>query len=227
MNASSRGIDRWGVTFDEPTLVADAGLIVPATLMVRLGLEALVNEVVVRLRTGWGPGPTGVTARSSPTRTPPDRRGRAFHRRHATVELAIWDLKEGRGRGTAPRGGSSPTPPGSPAACSPTIWCGGPPGSAAITSLWSITSHDELCDLRDRSSVVSAIYRLFTWSVGGSTVKKGAALREGLGPGGSRSQVLFIASHIPLSRCLTPSTIATSNNFADSGHASLAQIKCL
>ncbi len=27
----SRGIDRIGVTFDEPSLVADAGLIVPAT----------------------------------------------------------------------------------------------------------------------------------------------------------------------------------------------------
>jgi hypothetical protein len=34
------------VTFDDPTLVADAGLIVPATLMVRLGLEALVNRRV-------------------------------------------------------------------------------------------------------------------------------------------------------------------------------------
>jgi len=42
----SRGIDRIGVTFDEPSLVADAGLIVPATLMVRLGLEALVNRLV-------------------------------------------------------------------------------------------------------------------------------------------------------------------------------------
>jgi hypothetical protein len=42
----SRGIDRIGVTFDEPSLVADAGLIVPATLMARLGLEALVNQMV-------------------------------------------------------------------------------------------------------------------------------------------------------------------------------------
>ena len=46
MSPVSRGIDRIGVTFDEPTLVADAGLIVPATLMVRLGLEALVNQMV-------------------------------------------------------------------------------------------------------------------------------------------------------------------------------------
>jgi Transposase DDE domain group 1 len=42
----SRGIDRIEVTFDDETLVADAGLIVPATLMMRLGLEALVNQTV-------------------------------------------------------------------------------------------------------------------------------------------------------------------------------------
>ena len=46
MSPVSRGIDRIGVIFDEPSLVADAGLIVPATLMVRLGLEALVNTMV-------------------------------------------------------------------------------------------------------------------------------------------------------------------------------------
>ncbi len=46
MSSVSRGTDRIGVTFDDPTLVADAGLIVPATLMVRLGLEALVNQMV-------------------------------------------------------------------------------------------------------------------------------------------------------------------------------------
>jgi hypothetical protein len=42
----SRAIDRIEVTFDDETLVADAGLVVPATLMVRLGLEALVNQTV-------------------------------------------------------------------------------------------------------------------------------------------------------------------------------------
>jgi Transposase DDE domain group 1 len=42
----SRAIDRIEVTFDDETLVADVGLIVPATLMVRLGLEALVNQMV-------------------------------------------------------------------------------------------------------------------------------------------------------------------------------------
>ena len=46
MSSVSRGIDRIGVTFDDPTLVADAGLIVPSTLMVRLGLEGLVNQKV-------------------------------------------------------------------------------------------------------------------------------------------------------------------------------------
>ncbi len=46
MSSSSRRIERVSVTFDEPTLVADAGLIVPTTLMIRLGLEALVNHTV-------------------------------------------------------------------------------------------------------------------------------------------------------------------------------------
>jgi Transposase DDE domain group 1 len=42
----SHSIGRVEVIFDDATLVADAGLIVPATLMVRLGLEALVNQMV-------------------------------------------------------------------------------------------------------------------------------------------------------------------------------------
>ena len=46
MGGVSRAIDRVQVTFDDETLVADAGLIVPATLMLRLGLEALVDEMV-------------------------------------------------------------------------------------------------------------------------------------------------------------------------------------
>ena len=46
MASVSRGLDRIDVTFDDPSLVADAGLIVPATLMVRLGLEELVNATV-------------------------------------------------------------------------------------------------------------------------------------------------------------------------------------
>jgi hypothetical protein len=46
VSSSSRALERIGVTFDEPSLVADAGLLVPATLMVRLGLEGLVNQTV-------------------------------------------------------------------------------------------------------------------------------------------------------------------------------------
>jgi hypothetical protein len=42
----SRGIDRIAVTFDEPNLVANAGLLLVATLVVRLGLERLINDTV-------------------------------------------------------------------------------------------------------------------------------------------------------------------------------------
>ena len=46
MSSVSRAVDRLDVTFDDESLVANAGLIVPATLMVRLGLEPLVNATV-------------------------------------------------------------------------------------------------------------------------------------------------------------------------------------
>jgi hypothetical protein len=46
VTAVSRTIKRIEVTFDDESLVADAGLILPATLMVRLGLQGLVNETV-------------------------------------------------------------------------------------------------------------------------------------------------------------------------------------
>jgi Transposase DDE domain group 1 len=42
----SHGIDRVEAIFDDDTLVADAGLIIPASLMTRLGLEALIDERV-------------------------------------------------------------------------------------------------------------------------------------------------------------------------------------
>jgi Transposase DDE domain group 1 len=42
----SRAIDRLEATFDDESLVANAGLVAPATLMDRLGLEALVNATV-------------------------------------------------------------------------------------------------------------------------------------------------------------------------------------
>lgn len=46
MKPVSRSTDRVRVVFDEPGLVADAGLIVVATLVARLGLEALVDATV-------------------------------------------------------------------------------------------------------------------------------------------------------------------------------------
>ncbi len=46
MRSVSRGIDRIEATFDDPNLVANAGLILVATLTARLGLEALVNRTL-------------------------------------------------------------------------------------------------------------------------------------------------------------------------------------
>ena len=57
----------------------------------------------------------------------------AYHRGHATVELAIRDLKRAPGSAAAPQDDSSPTAPGSPAACSRTTSRAGPPASAAPT----------------------------------------------------------------------------------------------
>jgi hypothetical protein len=42
----SRGIDRIAVTFDDPNLLADAGLLLVATLVRRLGLEGLCNTTI-------------------------------------------------------------------------------------------------------------------------------------------------------------------------------------
>lgn len=46
MRPVSRGIDRIDVTFDDPNLVANAGLLLVGTLVARLGLEELVNATV-------------------------------------------------------------------------------------------------------------------------------------------------------------------------------------
>ena len=46
MASVSRGIARIEVTFDDPHLVANAGLLLVATLVVRLRLERLINETV-------------------------------------------------------------------------------------------------------------------------------------------------------------------------------------
>ncbi len=59
MSASSRKLDRLQATFDHGGIVANAGLIVPATLMVRLGLESLIDAWV---KTGSSrPGPKVLT----------------------------------------------------------------------------------------------------------------------------------------------------------------------
>ena len=42
----SRGLDRVGVVFDDPNLIANAGLILVSTLVTRLDLEALINTMV-------------------------------------------------------------------------------------------------------------------------------------------------------------------------------------
>jgi hypothetical protein len=49
----SRGIDRIAVTFDDPNLVANAGLLLIATLVAKLGLEDLCNSTI-RLGTRVG-----------------------------------------------------------------------------------------------------------------------------------------------------------------------------
>ena len=48
MRSSSRGLDRVAVTFDEPSLVAQAGLVLVlvATLAARLGVQKLIDAVV-------------------------------------------------------------------------------------------------------------------------------------------------------------------------------------
>ena len=46
MSSVSRRIDRIRVTFDEPNLVANAGLLLVATLVARLDLEGLINATV-------------------------------------------------------------------------------------------------------------------------------------------------------------------------------------
>jgi hypothetical protein len=42
----SHALDRIDATFDDPNLVADAGLLLVATLSQRLGLDALINATV-------------------------------------------------------------------------------------------------------------------------------------------------------------------------------------
>ena len=48
MRQVSRGLDRIEVAFDEPNIVANVGLLLVSTLVVRLGLEALTNTATDR-----------------------------------------------------------------------------------------------------------------------------------------------------------------------------------
>jgi hypothetical protein len=48
----SRGIARMAVTFDEPNLVANAGLLLVATLVHKLGIEELCNAVIKQKKAG-------------------------------------------------------------------------------------------------------------------------------------------------------------------------------
>lgn len=46
MDRVSRNLDRLAVSFDDPNLVANAGLLLVGTLVTKLGLERLVNATV-------------------------------------------------------------------------------------------------------------------------------------------------------------------------------------
>ena len=95
---------------------------------------AKLRLIVRRTRLLGAPscGPTGATTASSPTDTTSTPAADTHHRAHATVELAIRDLRA-PGSAAAPPDGSPPTAPGSPAACSRTTSPAGPPASAAPT----------------------------------------------------------------------------------------------
>ena len=46
MSRVSQSLDRVRVTFDDDNLVANAGLLLPATLVEQLGVESLINTTV-------------------------------------------------------------------------------------------------------------------------------------------------------------------------------------
>lgn len=53
MRSASHSLDRYDVMFDDDRAVADAGLMLPATLAARLGLEAAAHDLV---GVGFRPG---------------------------------------------------------------------------------------------------------------------------------------------------------------------------
>lgn len=58
MRAASHSLDRFEVMFDDDRAVADAGLLLPATLAQRLGLEQAADELV---DVGFRPGRKAAT----------------------------------------------------------------------------------------------------------------------------------------------------------------------
>lgn len=65
MGSLSGGLDGVGAVFDEGRLVADAGLLLAGSLVGRLGLEAMLDEVVRPSGAGRGSGAKLLTAVSS------------------------------------------------------------------------------------------------------------------------------------------------------------------
>ena len=65
MSSVPGGIDGIGVRFDDGSLVADAGLLLAGTVMGRLGLEALIDEVVRPPAAGRGSGAKALTVVAS------------------------------------------------------------------------------------------------------------------------------------------------------------------
>ena len=93
--------------------------------------RAETGEVLhTRLRKG---SPKAATPTSSPRRST-EPGADAYHRAHATVELAIRDLKQSAGLEHLPSETPPPTPPGWPAPPSPTTAIDGSPDSATHTN---------------------------------------------------------------------------------------------
>ena len=75
VSSAAGGVDGVEVRFDEGSLVADAGLLLAGTLIARLGLEALIDEVVAPPEAGRGSGAEALSLVVSippPTKPPVD-----------------------------------------------------------------------------------------------------------------------------------------------------------
>ena len=89
MSSVAGGIDGLEAVFDDGSLVSDAGLLLAGTVMSRLGLEALIDEVV---RPGGPPsGRVGGLRRGSQGAVfgGVDAGGRLLHRRRAAAAVGL------------------------------------------------------------------------------------------------------------------------------------------